>query len=174
MKDRPPRPHGPHVAGGGTPEGGKGVASGQRAMPAPAVGVAGCDGRTAPKPGKTASPDLRSLALIHGPQVLRRMVKQLLGQRALLRELFAKKPRHTDRAAESGGGHKTQDSPRIEQREGVATPSADRNRSPESEPESESGSASPGAMQADAASDEEGRQLVAALTEDPAWMQTVL
>lgn len=124
----------------------------------------------APKPRKAASPDLRSLALIHGPQVLSRMVKQLLERRALLHELFAKKPRHTDRAAESGGGHKTQESQRIQQSEGVATPSADRNRSPESE----SGSASPGAMPADAASDEAGRQLVSALTEDPAWMQALV
>lgn len=119
----------------------------------------------APKPRKAASPDLRSLALIHGPQVLSRMVKQLLERRALLHELFAKKPRHTDRAVESGGGHKTQGSQRIQQREGVATPSAARNRSPESE------SASPGAMPADASPDEAGRQLVMALTEDPAWMQ---
>ena len=70
------------------------------------------------KPGKPASPDLRSLAMIHGPLVLRRMVKQLLERRALLHELFAKKPRHTDRAAESGGKHWTQASQRIEQSKG--------------------------------------------------------
>jgi len=122
----------------------------------------------APKPRKAASPDLRSLALIHGPQVLSRMVKQLLERRALLHELFAKKPRHTDPVAESEGEHKTQETQRIEQSEGVATRPADRNRSPEL------GSASPEAMPAVDASDEAGRQLVTALTDDPAWMQALM
>ncbi|PSM30796.1 hypothetical protein BVG81_008675 [Haliangium sp. UPWRP_2] len=124
----------------------------------------------APKPGQAASPDLRSLVLIHGPQVLRRMVNQLLERRALLHELFAKKPRHTGQAAKPADDHKTQESQRIEQSAGVATRPTDRNRSPESE----SGSASLGAMPVDAASDDMGRQLVTALTEDPAWMQALV
>ncbi len=122
---------------------------------------------TAPKPGQPASPDLRSLALSHGPQVLRRMVNQLLGQSALRRELFANKPRHTNPAAESEDENRTRESQRIEQSDGVATHPADRNRN------LKPGSAPQAPAPVDDAFDEVTRQLVKALTEDPAWIQAL-
>lgn len=52
---------------------------------------------------KVAPADLRSLVLLHGPQVLRRMLNDLLARRALVRELFAKNPRRADPQEESEG-----------------------------------------------------------------------
>jgi hypothetical protein len=138
------------------------------AHPSPAPEAARPDHETtAPKPGNPASPDLRSLALSHGPQVLRRIVNELLGRRALLRELFAKTPRHTNPAAESEGEGRTQEPQRIEQSDRVATYPADRNRNPES------GSAPQVTAPVDDVPEELKRQLVTALTEDPAWIQAL-
>ena len=150
---------------------------------------------------KAAPADLRSLVLLHGPQVLRRMVNDLLARRALVRELFAKKPRRADPHEESEGEDRadatqsTTTQSRSDEHASVTTDAATAGQKPPSaslprapgagaHPPTPPGRTRTNASQPQAQTathheypallpDDLGRQLVTALSEDPSWQELV-